>query len=85
MYNALLEALRSGNTVIPCSKFKEAYEDLCRVDPVKDTSLLEEQFEVRLNLSYLTQRGLELEHLCVLRFSSHLDVMYGLSASDFSG
>ncbi len=47
MYDALLEALKAGNTAIPCSEFRERFEDLCQVDPTKGKSKLQEQFEVR--------------------------------------
>lgn len=46
MYDALLEALKAGNTAIPCSEFRERFEDLCQVDPAKGKSKLQEQFEV---------------------------------------
>lgn len=47
MYDALLEALKAGNTAIPCSDFRDRFEDLCQVDPAKGKSKLQEQFEVR--------------------------------------
>lgn len=45
VYNALLEALKSGNTVISCSEFRSVYEALCRVDDKTGKSRLQEQFE----------------------------------------
>ena len=50
MYDALLEALKAGNTAIPCSDFRDRFEDLCQVDPAKGKSKLQEQFEVRMVL-----------------------------------
>ena len=32
VYDALLEALKTGNTAIPCSDFRGAFEMLCRID-----------------------------------------------------
>jgi protein tyrosine phosphatase len=45
VYDALLEALKAGNTAIPCSSFRQEYKSLCEVDPVKNKSKLQEQFE----------------------------------------
>jgi protein tyrosine phosphatase len=45
VYNALLEALKAGNTVIACSNFKFEHERLCHIDPTKGKSGLLEQFE----------------------------------------
>ncbi|KAH3775719.1 hypothetical protein DPMN_177124 [Dreissena polymorpha] len=45
----------SGETTIPNSLFPERYEDLCTLKPEASSTLLEEQFEVRvvgLELSY---------------------------------
>ncbi len=49
MYDALLEALKAGNTAIPCSEFQLRFDDLCQVDPAKGKSKLQEQFEVRFH------------------------------------
>lgn len=46
VYEALLEALKAGNTAIPCSDFEMTYEGLCAVDPEKGKSKLQEQYEV---------------------------------------
>jgi len=46
VYNALLEALKVGNTVISCVDFCSEYERLCHIDPTKGKSGLLEQFEV---------------------------------------
>jgi protein tyrosine phosphatase len=46
VYDALLEALKVGKTVISCSVFKEEFEHLCVVDPVRNKSPLEEQYEL---------------------------------------
>ncbi len=48
VYDALLEALKAGNTAIPCSEFQLRFDDLCQVDPAKGKSKLQEQFEVRV-------------------------------------
>ena len=46
VYNALLEALKVGDTVISCVQFCSEYERLCHIDPTKGKSGLLEQFEV---------------------------------------
>ena len=46
VYNALLEALKVGDTVISCVDFCTEYERLCHIDPTKGKSGLLEQFEV---------------------------------------
>jgi len=46
VYNAVLEALKVGNTVISCVDFCSEYERLCHIDPTKGKSGLLEQFEV---------------------------------------
>jgi hypothetical protein len=46
VYDALLEALKVGKTVIPCSVFKQEFERLCLIDPAKNKSGLQEQYEV---------------------------------------
>ena len=46
VYDALLEALKVGKTVISCSVFKQEFEMLCMTDPAKGKSGLEEQYEV---------------------------------------
>jgi len=46
VYNALLEALKVGDTVISCVDFCSEYERLCHIDPTKGKSGLLEQFEV---------------------------------------
>ena len=46
VYDALLEALKSGNTAIPCSMFREEYEKISHCGPEREKSLLQEQFEV---------------------------------------
>ena len=48
VYDALLEALKSGNTAIPCSDFRGEYALMCRVDPTTEKSALQTQFEVRV-------------------------------------
>ena len=46
VYDALLEALKVGNTVIACADFKSEYENLRHIDPTRGKSRLQEQFEV---------------------------------------
>ena len=46
MYDALLEALKSGETSYPCSTFRQQYEDLKEVNPETGRVRLEEEFEV---------------------------------------
>ena len=47
VYDALLEALKAGDTVMPCSEFKEKYEEICKPDPEKnDIPKIEQQFQV---------------------------------------
>ena len=41
VYDALLEALKTGDTAIPCSEFRLQFELLCRVD--SDTEEEEEE------------------------------------------
>lgn len=41
VYDALLEALKTGDTAIPCSEFRMEFELLCRVD--SDTEEEEEE------------------------------------------
>ncbi|KAK2183359.1 hypothetical protein NP493_311g02032 [Ridgeia piscesae] len=47
VYDALLEALFSAHTTIPCSEFASRFEELCKVDPESDTgkTALQLQFE----------------------------------------
>ena len=49
VYNALLEALKVGDTVISCVNFCSEYERLCHIDPTKGKSGLLEQFEVLIS------------------------------------
>ena len=46
VYDALLEALKVGKTVISCSVFKEEFMRLCVINPARSKSGLQEQFEV---------------------------------------
>ena len=48
MYDALLEALKSGDTAIGCAEFKERYDEMCQVDPETEKSKLMLEFEVRM-------------------------------------
>ena len=48
VYDALLEALKTGNTAIGCAEFKERYEDMCKIIPDTEKSKLMIEFEVRI-------------------------------------
>ncbi len=48
MYDALLEALKAGETNLVCSEFKELYEKLLQIEPEKDKSKLQQQFDVSM-------------------------------------
>ena len=51
VYDALLEALKSGNTSLKCHTFAEDYEKLCEKDPKTGKSQLQVQFEVNIQLT----------------------------------
>ena len=46
MYEALLEALKSGDTAMPCVDFRKRYCDLLKENPDTGKVRLEEEFEV---------------------------------------
>ena len=46
VYDALLEALKAGKTVIGCSDFKPEFNKLCVVDALTGKSKLQQQYEV---------------------------------------
>ena len=46
VYDALLEALKAGNTAIGCSEFRDEFERLKQVDAKTGKSKLQEQFAV---------------------------------------
>jgi len=46
VYDALLEALKAGKTVIGCSHFKSEFDELSAVDTVSGKSKLQQQYEV---------------------------------------
>ena len=48
VYDALLEALKAGKTVIGCSVFKPEFDKLCMVDATCGKSKLQQQFEASL-------------------------------------
>ena len=48
MYDALHEALESGDTVIQASTFRKDYAKLCKEDPETSKTFLSKQFEVSL-------------------------------------
>ena len=50
MYDALLEALKCGDTSIPCVDFRKRYLELCTVENDTDKSRIEEEFEVNIQL-----------------------------------
>ena len=45
VYDALLEALKAGKTVIGCSEFKQEFDKLCIVDASCGKSKLQQQYE----------------------------------------
>jgi len=55
VYDALLEALKAGNTVILCTDLPDEYERLCRVNPDKGKSRLQEQYEVRNDITFVSR------------------------------
>ncbi|XP_052229607.1 receptor-type tyrosine-protein phosphatase alpha-like isoform X2 [Dreissena polymorpha] len=56
VYDAVLDALMSGETTIPNSLFPERYEDLCTLKPEASSTLLEEQFETLQSLTPVLDR-----------------------------
>ena len=46
VYDALLEALKAGKTVIGCSQFTAEFDKLHAVDPASGKSKLQQQFQV---------------------------------------
>ena len=48
VYEALLEALKSGDTSISCAVFRRRYRELLEVNPDTDRIRLEEEFEVSM-------------------------------------
>jgi len=77
VYNALLEALKVGDTVISCVDFCSEYERLCHIDPTKGKSGLLEQFEVLISqiLSVWLIQSVWLIHVHV---SVHYGVVFGV-------
>jgi hypothetical protein len=47
VYEALLEALKSGDTSIPCVDFRKRYNDLLKKNPESGKTFLEEEYEVK--------------------------------------
>ena len=52
VYDALLEALKAGKTVIGCSQFKSEFDKLCAVDHASGKLKLQQQFEVNLSHNF---------------------------------
>ena len=50
VYEALLEALLSGHTAIPCAEFEQRYHELHARDLHTGKSKLQEQFEVYMSM-----------------------------------
>ena len=48
VYDALLEALQTGDTAIPCSEFRMEFDLLCKTEEEGTKSKIQEQFEVRI-------------------------------------
>ena len=48
VYEALLEALKSGDTAIPCVDFRKRFCDLLKKNPDTGKVRLAEEFEVRV-------------------------------------
>ncbi|XP_064605996.1 receptor-type tyrosine-protein phosphatase alpha-like [Liolophura sinensis] len=51
VYDALLEAIKAGETTFACSDFHEVYQTLCTLPPNSKTTPLDEQYEVLQLLS----------------------------------
>ncbi|WAR23642.1 PTPRK-like protein [Mya arenaria] len=56
VYDAVLDALMSGETTIANSTFPEVYEEMCTLKPEANSTLLEEQFETLQNLTPQVER-----------------------------
>jgi len=52
VYDALLEALKAGKTVIGCSDLKPEFDKLCVVDASCGKSKLQQQYEVSLIVAF---------------------------------
>ncbi|CAH1775088.1 unnamed protein product [Owenia fusiformis] len=46
VYDAILEAVLCGDTVLPCPDFRQKYNTMLEIAPDKDKSILQEQFEL---------------------------------------
>ncbi|ELU04626.1 hypothetical protein CAPTEDRAFT_173573 [Capitella teleta] len=51
VYEALLEALKSGDTSIPCVDFRKRYNDLLKKNPETEKTFLEEEYELLAGLA----------------------------------
>jgi len=57
VYDALLEALNSGDTSIPCIEFRQAYQELCEIGATGKSSL-QQQYEVKTNdISFMSSHA----------------------------
>ncbi|XP_053381772.1 receptor-type tyrosine-protein phosphatase U-like [Mercenaria mercenaria] len=56
VYDAVLDALLSGETTIPNSTFSEVYEEMCTLKPETSSTLLEDQFDTLEKLSPMIER-----------------------------
>ncbi len=54
MYDALVEALISGETSFPCAQFKEGYERLLDIDPETGMTKILLQYNVSKSLNLLS-------------------------------
>ena len=57
VYDALLEALKSGDTSIPCVEFRQRYEQLIKAEFSAANSPLQDQFEVLASFPLLSPTG----------------------------
>ena len=46
LHDALLEALKCGETTIPCKSFRTRYAQLCQINPETGRVKVEDEFEV---------------------------------------
>lgn len=60
IYDALLEALRSGETAIPAGEFRSAFSAMCKLDPDSNTTPLQVEFEVSVMACQVTYAFLPL-------------------------
>jgi len=51
LHDALLEALKSGDTAIPCVDFRKVYLDICKPEPDTGKKKIEEEFDLMCIMS----------------------------------